>query len=238
MLCFFGLGLVAALPGSAAAAFGVTVAAPGDSLPPASSVAGSPDEANSGAVIPAPRVRYAPGDTLVATFRLSGVLEEGNETLGEGIPATLTLVIDLWRERSGWWDSLIHSQPYVYRFRRDVWRGTYEMIGPDRSTVTLGDPDALRAFLERIHEVPLGTPDRFDRGKSYYLTVRAVMKPLDLADLEEVSAWLNGDVTQGRGGGGLLGIPKSLANMAVDLSGLGDRSATGRSRAFVPNPGR
>jgi hypothetical protein len=230
------VGLLAFGPRPALAELHVWVAAPGDSLPAVSEpdTSGNP---GSGALIVPARMIYSPDDTLVAAFRLSGVLEEGEKTLGEGIPATLTLVVDLWRERSGWWDSLVHSQAYVYRFRRDVWSGSYEIMDPARNSVTLGDPEALRDYLERVHEVPLGTAGRFEHEKSYYLTVRAILKPLDLNDLEEVNAWLNGDVTQGRGGGGLLGIPKALANLAVDLSGLGDKSATGRSRTFVPNPG-
>jgi len=231
--CLLGLCPLGLAARPATAELRVQVAAPGEGLPGMA----APDSAGT-VLVPPARVIHAPGDTLMALFRLSGVVEEGEKTLGQGIPATLTLVVDLWRDRSGWWDSMVHSQAYIYRFRRDVWSGTYELLDPARNSVTLGGPDALRAYLERVHEVPLGVAGRFERGKDYYLTVRAILKPIDLNDLEEVNAWLNGDVTEGRGGGGLLGIPKSLANLAVDLSGLGDKSATGRSRTFVPNPGR
>ena len=57
-------------------------------------------------------------------------------------------------------------------------------------------------------------------------------------DLAKVDAWVSGDVTKGRTSGGLLGVPKAVANVAMDLSGLGDRSAEGRSGRFIPNPVR
>ncbi len=180
----------------------------------------------------------AASDTLIATFGLKDILDAGEEnpTLGEGIPATLTIVVDLWRDRSGWWDSLVRSRTYVYRFRRDVWSGVYDVINPDDSRVTLADPPSLQAYLQRVHEIPLGTADRFDESKHYYLTVKAVLEPMDLDDLEEVEAWLNGDVTGGPAKGGLLGIPKALYRLAVDLSGLGTESEVGRSTAFEPRP--
>ncbi len=226
-------GLLAGVAAAAAAPFEVLVAAPGDSLS-----AGSPAGSTAGpGLIQHPESVYAPGDTLVAAFRLTGALPSEDTTLGEGIPATLTLVVDLWRARGGWWDSLVHTEPYLYRFRRDVWSGRYELLDPAGNAVVLRDREALRAYLERVHEVPLGVPAGFERGKHYYLTVRAALKPLDLEDLEAVNSWLSGDVTQGSGGG-ILGFPKALAELARDLSGLGDRSALGRSRDFTPRPER
>ncbi len=221
-LCAAALTLGA---GAARADLGVWVAAPGE-----------PFSADSARAAPAPR--FAPGDTLVAAFGLTGLFDQGNETLGEGIPATLTLVVDLWRERGGWWDALVHSQSYTYRFRRDVWSGAYEIVDPDLSTARLTDRDALRLYLERVHEIPLGPASRFEASSRYYLTVKAVLQPLNLDDLEAVDAWLSGDVTRRSGNGGLLGVPKALAGFVIDLSGLGDVSALGRSLTFVPRPGR
>jgi Domain of unknown function (DUF4390) len=205
-----------AVPLSARAELAVRVAAPGESLD--STAVGSPP---------------VPGDTLLVAFRLDGVLGT-NDDMGAGIPATLILVVDLWRERSGWWDQMVRSQAFGYRFRGDLWSGVYEVVNPDGSTSHLDGRDALRAHLERVHEVLLGTAGDFTPGERYYVTVRAILKPLELDDLQKVDAWLSGDVTGSRGGGGILGIPKALAKLVVDVSGLGDETATGRSAVFVP----
>lgn len=210
------LALVASfLPAVAEADLAVAVNAP----------AGAPSDSLSG------------GDSapLVATFRLSGLLDDESSQLGEGVPATLTLVVDLWGVRDGWWDSLVASQNFSYRFRRDPGGEKYLVQDPDREMVEIRDRAALRTHLERPHEIALGQPEEFARGDRFYLVVTATVRPLNLDDLEEIDAWLSGDVA-GRQGGGLLGIPRALAGIVVDLSGLGDRSAAARSRTFVPNP--
>ena len=177
---------------------------------------------------------FAKEDTLIALFKLSDVFTP-DASLGNGIPATVILVVDLWRERSGWWDSLVRSQAFSYRFRRNLWNGTYEFWGLDRSHSEVSDQEHLKAILERVHEVVLGTPKDFEPGKRYYLTVKALVQPMNLDDLQRIDAWLSGNVT-GSGGGGLLGIPKSLARVVVDVSGLGDQNAIGKSRVFLPRP--
>jgi len=177
-------------------------------------------------------VDLSPGDTLIASFRLQDIFSE-QSTLGDGIPATLILVVDLWRDRGTWWDSLVRSHAFTYRFRRDIWTGEVELWNIDRTRSVLSDRDALATFLERVHEIVLGVPENFSPEKSYYVTVRALIQPMNMEDLEDVDAWLSGDVTQG---GGLLGIPKALARVVVDVSGLGDQTTEGRSRSFVPRP--
>jgi len=213
LLLMVGLGL--AVPAPSACALEVAVAAPGGTL-----------FADSLETTP------SPGDTLIASFRLREIFSEGS-TLGDGIPATLTLVVDLWRDRGGWWDSLVRSQAFTYRFRRDIWTGEVELWNIDRTRSVLADRDALATFLERAHEIVLGVPENFSPKKRYYVTVRAMIQPMSMDDLESVDAWLSGDVTRG---GGLLGIPKALARIVVDVSGLGDQSTEGRSRSFIPRP--
>jgi hypothetical protein len=208
-----GVGL--AVPASSARGLEVEVAAPGETL--------SADSLSAGVSL---------GDTLVASFRLQEIFGEGS-TLGDGIPATLILVVDLWRDRGSWWDSLVRSQAFTYRFRRDIWTGEVELWNIDRTRSVLSDRDALATFLERVHEIVLGVPENFTPKKRYYVTVRVMIQPMSMDDLESVDAWLSGDVTQG---GGLLGIPKALARILVDVSGLGDQTTEGKSRSFVPRP--
>jgi hypothetical protein len=178
----------------------------------------------------------AGADTLVSAFRVHDVLGASDLTaLGEGLPSTMSLVVDLWRVRDGWWDSLVRSQSFRYRFRRDLVRDVFVVQNPGRTMSTFTDRTALAAHLGREHEVVLAPPEAFPRGHRFYLSVKAVVEPLNLDDLEAIDAWLSGEVTTGRGGG-VLGIPQVVLGLVVDLSGLGDRSAVGRSPEFTPNP--
>lgn len=209
-----GFALAAAGP---ARALDVVVAGPGETLPA--------DSLHTYAAVPA-------GDTLIAAFRVTESLE-GAQRPGEGIPATLLLVVDLWKKRDGWWDSLVRSQAILYRFQVNVWTGAAEFRDLDGTVIGLPDRAALAARLERVHEVVLGRAADFDEGSTYYLSVKALLRPMKLEDLQEVDAWLSGRVT-GSGGGGVLGIPKGVARVLFGAAGLGDRSAVGRSRDFVP----
>lgn len=204
---------------SPARALDVVVAAPGEAI------------ADSLVV---PVLSTSSPDTLVASFRLLHLFGDG-ERLGDGIPATLTFVIDLWRERSGWWDSLVRSSAFTYRFRHDLLNDSYEVQNVDGSLTTLAGREALEQYLGRVHEVVLALASGLEPGQSYYVTVKAVLQPMNLEELRRMDAWFSGDVSQS-GGGGVLGVPKGLARILVDATGFGDRTVLGRSRPFTPRP--
>lgn len=193
-------------------------------------VAGPGQTLTEGVVVPAVT---GEADTLMAYFQVGDIFSEGS-TLGDGVPATLILVVDIWRSRSGWWDSLVRSRTISYRFRRDIWSGAYTLeypgMEPDKP-LTLPDRESLLGVLEQVHEVVLGMPRHFEPEKEYYVSVKALVKPMNVEDLQKVDAWLSGEVSES-GGGGLLGIPRGLARMVTDLSGLGDESAEGQSGTF------
>ena len=177
---------------------------------------------------------HAAGDSLVAAFGIDGVFDR-NPSLGDGIAATLLIVVDLWQEKSSWWDSLVRSRVLAYRFRRDVWTGETELLDQSGVTRRFTDREALASELERLREVSLGASSDFKEGKSYYVSVKALVRPLSLEDLENVDAWLSGKVT-GAKGNGILGIPKGVARALIGASGLGDETAIGRSSKFKPRP--
>jgi hypothetical protein len=194
-------------------------------------VAAPGDEFRAGTLeVPATLPSFGEQDTLIAAFRLRGIFEHG-ENLGDGIPATLILIVDLWRDRSGWWDSLVRDQVFTYRFQHDLWTNQYQVWNVDQTVTTLPDKESVRAYLERVHEVALGLGRHFDRDHTYYVTVKAILKPMDLDELSKMDAWLSGKVSD-RGGGGVLGLPKALAQVVVEMTGLGDQSVVGRSRSF------
>jgi len=202
-----------------AEALGVRVSAPGEPYVLASGGTWTPRAAS---------------DSLVAAFGINGVFDQ-NPSLGDGIAATLLIVIDLWQDKSSWWDSLVRSRVVAYRFRRDVWTGETELLDQSGASRRFADREALANELERLREVDLGSAHDFKPGKSYYVSVKAMVRPLSLEDLENVDAWLSGKVT-GAEGKGILGIPKAVARALIGASGLGDQSAVGKSLRFKPRP--
>lgn len=193
----------------------------------------APGEAIADSVI-VPVLSTTPGDTLNASFRLLHLFGNG-ERLGDGIPATLTFVVDLWRVRDGWWDSLVRSSAFTYRFRHDLLNGTYTVQNVDGSRIDLAGRAALEAYLGRVHEVTLALASGLEPGRSYYVVVKAVLQPMELEELRRMDAWFSGDVSES-GGGGVLGVPKGLARILVDVTGFGDQTVLGKSRPFTPRP--
>ncbi|NNF06962.1 MAG: DUF4390 domain-containing protein [Candidatus Eisenbacteria bacterium] len=174
-------------------------------------------------------------DTLVAKFSIDNLFDpEALSSLGEGVPATLTLVVDLWRVRAGWWDASIRTQELTYRFRHDRVSSQYLVRNPDRTITECENKTALLAHIQRIHEIVLAPAEAFPENKTFYISIKAVLQPVNLEDLEKVDAWLSGDVTSQ--GGGVLGLPRTFASLLFGISGFGDRQALGRSELFVPNP--
>jgi len=210
--------LAAAVP--AAAGLEVEVAAPGETLPGEPAAAAAP---------------LSPADTLMATFRLKGLFEDDGEGAGQGLAASLTLVVDLRRSRKPFWSTgRVGVQAFTYRFRRDPLDDAYEVLNPDGTTAELRDRAELARYLERVHEVVLATRGSFEPGKEYEVAVTAVLKPMDIENLEE---WLSGDVGGGGGiGDFILGIPRFIYAVSVKMSGLDDERGEGSSGRFTPLP--
>jgi hypothetical protein len=176
---------------------------------------------------------FAPADTVAATFQVQGILDALNNNLtDETGSATISMEVALWRRKSTWWDKLVSSYTVEYDMKHDVLTRKLIIEEADQRRIFASTTD-FQAFIEEPREVILGRPESFVLGKSYYVTVHVVVE----SNLDKVDAWMKGDATQDSGGGGsVLGIPKALSSIVVDLTGRGDHSATGRSEGFIPNP--
>ena len=211
------LGILFAL--SARAEIRIDVAAPGESLP---------GESPDGGFSSSP----ASGDTLMASFRLQGLFESDGKGVGEGMAASLTLVVEIRRAHKPFWSTgRVGIQAFTYRFRKDPLDDTFEVLNPGGTTATLGDRDALALYFQRVHEIVLGTRDAFEKDREYVVAVTAILKPMDIETMRE---WLSGDVSGGGSGidDFLLGIPRFLYDASVKMAGLGDERAEGTSGRF------
>ena len=71
-----------------------------------------------------------------------------------------------------------------------------------------------------------------DSTATYYVSVRVTIRPVAVEDLGEIEKWLAGESPGAEAG--QRGIPGYLLGLAVNISGLGDRTAVGKSERFVP----
>jgi 5-carboxymethyl-2-hydroxymuconate isomerase len=156
------------------------------------------------------------------------------ETLRGGMPATVTFEVGVWKRRAFWFDKLVLAIQSEHRIFYDPWQHTFRVRsgavrGKSRILPTL---DSLGAYLFAERRVALAAVETLEPEASYYVSVRATIRPLSAEDLDEVEDWLSGEVkspdTPEHG------VRSYLRGLAVNISGLGDRTALAKSEPFRP----
>ena len=172
---------------------------------------------------------------VVVEARPSEVLNSRiRESLARGMPATLMLHAELWRDRRGWFDRLESSADALVRIRYEVWSDTYllERFGAD--PIMVGSVDSVATVLQRPWVMAVGRVGDLTAGSRYYVVLTATLRPLTVEDLEEVEGWLSGEVGSGRksGFGVVTEIPRSVFDAVRNVSGFGDQKARATSVTF------
>ena len=156
------------------------------------------------------------------------------ETLLGGMPATVTFEIGVWKRRTFWFDKLVLAIQSEHRVFYDPWQHTFHVRsgairGKSRSLPTL---DSLGSYLFAERRVALAPVETLDPTGSYYVSVRAAIRPLSAEDLDEVEDWLAGEVKPDKPEHG---VRSYLLGLTLNISGLGDRTARARSETFRPS---
>jgi len=164
---------------------------------------------------------------LCIDFRLyEGIDAELLRDLKDGIPALLRYRIDLWLDRSNWYDKLMTSVSFSYRINYDNWDTVYCVtpLGADTErkigTTDVAELIHLVCNQQRMEVCPLRMLDSL---ADYYVTVTAEIRSLSADRVREIDSWLGGD--ENDKGGGLLGF-------IVGLFGSRSKSAEIKSRVF------
>jgi len=156
------------------------------------------------------------------------------ETLLQGMPATVSFEVGLWKRRSFWFDKLVLAMRSEHKVVYDDWAKSFRIRSGQSPPQNRRAPDldSLRNLLFAAHRIPVAAASMLDSTGTYYVSVRVTIRPVAVEDLGEIESWLAGespgpDRAQG-------GIPRYLLGLAVNLSGLGDRTAIRKSERFAP----
>jgi Domain of unknown function (DUF4390) len=157
---------------------------------------------------------------------------KAREAIRSGLPSTLTFTIEVWHQRTGWWDALEETREIQFRVLRDLLNDQYVVVTPEEvrrfpDLESLGDA-VCRARREYLR--PL------DPDKSYYVVVNANLAPLSVEDLKELERWLQGTLRSGdeEGSGRVAGISGTMVGLLLSMTGFGDETYRARSVRFVP----
>lgn len=159
------------------------------------------------------------------------------ESLARGMPATLQLHAELWRDRRGWFDRLEGSADASVRIRYEVWSDTYRIDRIGAEPIVVSSVDSVAAVLQRPWLMPVGRVGQLSAGSRYYIQLTATLRPLTVEDLEEVEGWLSGEVGNGKesGFGVVTEIPRSIFDAVRNVAGFGDQKARAMSEEFTPD---
>jgi len=153
------------------------------------------------------------------------------ETLMRGMPATVSFEVGLWKRRTFWFDKLVVAIRSEHKVVYDEWAKSFRIrsgVNPPKSRVA-ANLDSLRSLLFTGRQIPVAAETALDSTGTYYVSVRVSIRPVEVEDLGEIESWLAGESP-----GGEHGIPGYLLGLAVNLSGLGERTAIEKSERFVP----
>jgi hypothetical protein len=175
-------------------------------------------------------------DSLLVDFSMEGLLSDRiRDGISRGLPMTMSYEVSLWRERSRWWDALESRSVTAYKIQRNVWDDRYFVDDEEGRRVWLSDLEALGRHLSRRRGEMVAELRDIEPDAQYYAVVSPSLRPLTIEDIEEVEAWLTGEISEGREEGAwsvITSMPSFFFGLFVDLAGLGDKSTLAESGRF------
>jgi hypothetical protein len=180
----------------------------------------TPDTASSGSRAPVVR-----SDNLLGDGRWLS-------TLRSGLPVRLHYRIEVWRSREGWMDQLTRQVYWDVVLRHEPLLDEYTMLTifgsrvQERRYATLDALTAALAFAYQINVSPA------QRG-NYYYTATLEVSTLSDSDLDELERFLEGDLGDAGGQGGLgETLGRGATRFLLRLAGLPSLRLEERTRRF------
>ncbi len=172
-------------------------------------------------------------DGVVARVQAHGLLDDGRfiDLMRSGFPLRLHFRLELWHDRSGWFDRFLKGVEWDAVARLDPLADEYVLISYGGTVKRFATTAGLDSALDVPYRVPL---EAGESGRLYFVGHLDVTT-LNDTDLEELTRWLKGDVTPAVSGQENLG--QALAHGAqralVRIAGLPTLSLEGRSDDFT-----
>ncbi|MFC1559044.1 DUF4390 domain-containing protein [Gemmatimonadota bacterium] len=176
-------------------------------------------------------------DGLFFAVKTVNLLEEGaRETIQEGGTAAVDYTFELYRQRKGWFDSLIDSEQLQFRISFDAFERQYRVISPDMRLKT-DEFARVIAQCTDLNTVSFSSTDgsRLDPQATYYIVVRVRYQPMSVETIEDLRDWVGGsgdnevqNPTESRG----KGLGARIAQVLMSAAGFGEEDLQGESPRF------
>lgn len=172
---------------------------------------------------------------LHVDVRADEVFDDGVErALRSGLPARVTLAVELWRDGT-LWDDFVLEHRSEQRVLYDLLDERFDVIDEFGDVLLrTASADTIARWLEEIDDLPLCSLDDLDRDRSHYVAVSIRLEPLTVEEVRDLERWLSGNLRTAGDDGMLERVSRQLFGVLKGRVGLGDRDAEGRSDDFRP----
>jgi hypothetical protein len=117
---------------------------------------------------------YVSNGVVVCDVRCGGLFSEQIVgTVKSGLPAVVELLYS-YETRDG---DVVGSGIHSFELRYDVWEDVYSVVAGD-STTTFGGFEAMRAAIERLHDVSIVREDALEGSTEYAVMITVAVHPL------------------------------------------------------------
>ena len=165
--------------------------------------------------------------------------ESARETIQGGGTAAVDYIFELYRQRKGWFDSLIDSNELQFRISFDAFERQYRVTSLDMRLKT-DDFTKVITQCTDLNKVAFGATDgsRLDPQGTYYIVVRIRYQPMSVETIEDLRDWVGGSgrnrdqnarETRGEGFG------SRVARVLMSAAGFGEEDLQGESFRFRPS---
>jgi hypothetical protein len=186
-----------------------------------------------------PKAGAAQSPTLTVTLRSdiprvrsTGLLADGKfvALMRSGFPLRLHYRLELWRERSSWFDQFVREVSWDALARHDPLADDFVLIRQGGAVSRYATAEQLSGALE----IPYTVTVRPTGDGRFYFVARLEVTTLNDTDLQELSRWLSGDVGPAVSGEGNIGdaLARGAQRVLVRLAGLPRQRLEARSPTF------
>jgi len=164
--------------------------------------------------------------------QLTSLLADGRfvELMRSGFPLRLHYRLELWRERSNWFDQFVREATWDAVARYDPLADDFVLIRSGGGVTRYATAEDLERALDVAYRVQLFPQSN---GRFFYFC-RLEVTTLNDTDLEELTHWLKGEVSPAVSGDGNVGdaLKRGVQRVLVRIAGLPRLTLETRSEQF------
>ena len=162
---------------------------------------------------------YSEDNSLCIDFYLKNALEKDILTsVRNGVPALLSYRVQVWEDRSNWYDRLIKTTTFSYKIAYDNWDSLYCVDALTQGRQETGRAKNIADLIhilcnqKRLKTCPIA---ELNHQAAYYVTITAAIQSLSAERVKEIEGWLGGRAEGAKSeAGGLLGFVVDIFSKA------------------------